>query len=748
LGSGKRRVLALVLLIAGLALAAAGAQGLAWDGAELVQAARAGERVELVFRLNQPAKVNASPWGGASSAIATGLAWRQGAEQGTGVPARLYLEGEAPEAGAIIRTRARLALSERTDTVRVVAHGIGHASAARPDGWRGLIYDLRAGLAARVEPLEEGIALGDVSRIDADLDAALKTTSLTHLTAVSGAHVAIVLGCVLGLAALAGLPRWAVAVLAACTLAGFVALIGPGPSVLRAVLMGLVAVAGAAFGKTRQALAALAAAVLAILLANPWLARSYGLLLSALATAGLIVLAPPLALALERRWPRLPRALAEGIALTASAQLLCAPVIAMFAGQISLTALPANLMAGPAVPVATIAAMLALVLGPVSAPLAGAAAVVGNGAAWYIAAVARWVASWPLAAVAWPSGVGGLLLAVGASAALVWLGWWLSRRRGWVRLVAAGVALAIFIAAGPARAPVGRVFGRGAPADWIAAVCDVGQGTAVAIRAGPAAAVLIDAGPSDGGVGECLDQLSVRRLEAVVLTHFHTDHAGGLADALSGRAVGEVVYGPICGQSEVATAVLRTAQEGGASLRQVTGTDPVRGHAGLTDLTVYPSALAVLCPDNASGVEDSAANDAGLAVLAESGGVPIWALGDLEEAGQSALLAALRRDGAGSGQAGQGQAGQGQAGSAGIGSSDMLYPGAGGLVVVAHHGSASQSERLARALAPRIAVMSAGRDNPYGHPRRETLDLYGSLATVKRTDQDGLIALTAQDLGG
>jgi competence protein ComEC len=723
-------LVAAILLVSGVVVAASGLQGLAWQRSGLGRAGGAEARVDLVLRLNQPAKVRASPWG-AGSVTAVGVAWLEGAEGGPGVPTRALFEGEPPAAGSILRFRARLAGTESADPERLLAKAIGSVSAARPDGWRGLVWDLRAGLGEQANPLLEGIALGDTSRLATGLDADLKATSLTHITAVSGAHVAIVLGAVLGLAALAGCSRWAMAGWGVVTLAGFAALIGPGPSVWRAVAMGLAALAGIAFGKTRLALGALAGAVLLVLLADPWLARSYGLLLSALATAGLIVLAPPLALAVRRRWRRLPRAVVEAAALTASAQLVCAPIITIFAGQISLTALPANLLAAPAVPVATISAMVSLMADPWSPALGGAAAAVGNWAAGYIGAVATWVAGWPLASISWPAGLGGFALAVAATGVLGLGGWWLARRRLYRRIALVLVAVTA-IAAGPARGPALTALGRGVPDDWVAAVCDVGQGTAVAIRAGPEAAILVDAGPERGGVDQCLDQLGVRRLELVVLTHFHADHVGGLAEALRGRALGELVHGDPCGLDPAPAVAL--AQAAGAAVRQIPSGEPVSGQVGMVELTIHPSALAALCPKNAGGGnrdgtggggESEAANNAGLTVTASVRGAVVWCLGDLEGAGQSALLADLISEN-------------------GPGSTVLS---AGGLVVVAHHGSADQSERLAKALAPALAVMSAGQDNPYGHPSGTALELYGSLCEVRRTDRDGAVIVTPADLG-
>jgi competence protein ComEC len=219
----------------------------------------------------------------------------------------------------------------------------------------------------------------------------------------------------------------------------------------------------------------------------------------------------------------------------------------------------------------------------------------------------------------------------------------------------------------------------------------------------------------------------------VVLTHFHADHVGGLADALSGRDVGELAHGPPCGQD--ASPALSIANGAGATVHQIDDTRAVSAQAGAARITLYPSPLAVLCPAGVSSGEDQAANDAGLAVLAESSGVYVWALGDLEQSGQAALLRTLRQEAMPSAVTTEGGA-------------EVSVPGSGAIVVVAHHGSAKQSEPLAQALAPGLSIMSAGRDNSYGHPSQATLDLYAKFGMVKRTDQDGLIVIRPGDLRG
>jgi competence protein ComEC len=526
---GRARFAALTLILAGLFSVGAGAQGLGWERSDVGRLAEAGGRADVVLGLTEPAKARASPWGGPASVTARGELWLAEAAHGPGIAAVARFSGELPASGSVLVFRARLAVADLGATERVTAQAIDEPVVHAPTGWRGIVLRLRAGLGERADPLLAGIVLGDTSQVDESLDAALKTTSLTHITAVSGAHVAIVLGVALGLAALVGAPRWGAALAGGVTLLSFTALVGPSPSVLRAVLMGGAALTGLAAGKRRLALGALGAAVALVLAADPWLARSYGLTLSALATAALIVVAPPLARWLRRAAPRLPGPLAEAAALSCSAQLACAPVIAVFAGQISLSAVPANVAAAPAIPLATIAGLAALALGPVWAAGADAAAWVGNLAAGWVARVAEWVSAWPGAAVAWPKGAAGLTLAVLATAALVGGAFALRRAPRWVAWAVAACLVAGMVLAGPLRRPLRSALGGGVAADWAVAACDVGQGTAVVLRSGQDAAVMVDVGPAGGGVDRCLDDLGVRRLDAVILTHFHQDHVGGLA---------------------------------------------------------------------------------------------------------------------------------------------------------------------------------------------------------------------------
>ncbi|WP_374223884.1 ComEC/Rec2 family competence protein, partial [Streptomyces sp. ISL-11] len=252
------------------------------------------------------------------------------------------------------------------------------------------------GLAPDARALLPGLVVGDTSRIPPDLEEAFRATDLTHLLAVSGSNLAILIAVLIGpahlatraerrgLAARLGIPLRATAVLGACLALGFVIVCRPEPSVLRAAACGLVTLLAIGTGRRRSLLPALAAAALLLVLYDPWLARSYGFLLSVLATGALLTIAPRWSAALRRRG--VPPRVAEALAAAAAAQAVCAPVIAVMAARVSLVAVPCNLLAEAAVAPATVLGFAALAVAPLAMP-----------AAECLAWLAGWPASWAAA---------------------------------------------------------------------------------------------------------------------------------------------------------------------------------------------------------------------------------------------------------------------------------------------------------------------------------------------------------------
>jgi competence protein ComEC len=337
--------------------------------------------------------------------------------------------------GQHVTVEARLRPPRRGDLVAAVAFAadtprlVGRPSAVQR--WAGRIRsslrDACAGLSGDQRGLVPGLVLGDVAAMPPDLTVAFRMTGLTHLNAVSGANVAIVLGAVLAMAQRAGVGRRWRALLAAAALPAFVVLVRPSPSVLRAALMGGLVMTAVMLGRRASSVPILSATVLALVVVDPFLARSPGFAMSVAATAAIVLLAPPWTRRLARRmpWP-----VAVAIAVPAAAQLACTPVLVAAFGQLTPLAVPANMLAAPAVAPATLAGIACALLATISTSAAVPLAHVAGLSAGWLAIVARTFAAIPGAGLRGPTGLTGVLL-VGTIAVACWLFARLVRR--WVR---------------------------------------------------------------------------------------------------------------------------------------------------------------------------------------------------------------------------------------------------------------------------------------------------------------------------
>jgi competence protein ComEC len=578
---------------------------------------------------------------------------------------------------------------------------------AEPAGMLAVAAQLRRGLLAATVGLPHpgaglipGLAVGDTSGVGAELDTAMKASSLSHLTAVSGANCAIVVGLAFGAVAALGGSRRARVAAGLIALAGFVLLVTPEPSVVRAGAMAAIAMIGVLLGRSGAGMALLCLAVTVLLVADPWLAGALGFALSAVATGSLLMFARPLADGLTRRMPR-PLALALSVPL--AAQLACGPLLVSIAPAVPLYGVIANLLAAPAAPVATVVGLAACLSAPVPWLQSGLTAVAWLPAAW-IAGTAQTISSLPGDQVAWPEGPGGVaaLAVVGLAFGIVVAA---PRTRLRVVRIGAGLLVAVVVGIVVGGAALASIAGRWTlPAPWSVLACDVGQGDAVLVRSAEVIA-LIDTGPEPEPLERCLARAGIDRIDLLVLTHFDADHVGG-SEALSGR-VGTVLHGPI-GSAEDER-VLAGFAEGGARV--------VRVHAG-TRGDLGSATWRVLWPP-AQSRAFAAGNDASVVMDIRGGGVPsALYLGDLSASPQAALAAS--------------------------GTLDPPYD----LVKVAHHGSADQDARLYALADPAAALVTVGADNTYGHPRAEILRaLEGIGAVVARTDAEGVIALWRTERG-
>lgn len=609
--------------------------------------------------------------------------------------------------GERVVARGRLAPSDRAEEAALLTGARPPVRIRGPDVWWRMSAALRASIrdaVAHRPPDQAGLVPALVDGDDAGLPAAIeedfRTTGLTHLTAVSGTNLTLVVGALLLLARALGVRRRWLVLVGLLGIAGFVLLARTEPSVLRAAAMGTVGLFAFGPDGRRRGLRALGVAVTALVLVQPALAVSAGFALSVLATAGIVLLGPPLSEALAR-W--LPTGLAEAIAVPTAAQLACTPVIAVLSGQVSLVAIAANLLAGPLVGPATV---LGLLGGLVGLAVPGLGRVCGTGAGWcvgWIIAVARHGAGLPGATIGWGTSAFAiaLLVALCVLVAVVLPG--VLRRRGLGAALGAGLLLVVL-------GVPGRIWsapGFGWPPDgWVLVACDVGQGDGLVLYVAPHAAIVIDAGPDPDAIDGCLDRLSVDRVPLVVLTHFHADHVDGLEGVLRGRRVSAIETTSVL---DPPSSVREVQQIADAARIPVTP-------ASYASTRRYGAAvLQVLHPDIPVPVEGagdgSSANDASVVLLVEVAGVRILLTGDVEPPAQAELA--------------------------------RLVPDLDiDVLKVPHHGSSHQDFDWLATLDPEFAVVSVGADNDYGHPAPRVVEaLEDDGAQVLHTDTGGDLAV-------
>lgn len=623
------------------------------------------------------------------------------------LPVRVGLTPTDPDAlrtldlGARIRVRGASLTPDAGAREVVVIRAAGRFELIAPPAgvWEALwrlrsqFADAAARLPSPGAALIPGLAVGDTAAVGAGLDEAMTVASLSHLTAVSGANCAIVVGLAFGGAALCGARRSIRIAAGLGALALFVLLVTPEPSVVRAAAMAAVAMLAVGLGRARSGLAVLSVAIALLLMLDPWLALTWGFALSVAATASLLVLAGPVAAALSRV---MPRTLALAVAVPLSAQLACGPLLILLDPHVPLLGVLANMIAGPAAPAATIVGLFACLAAPFPVLQDGLVALAWVPASW-IAGVAHTVAATPIQRLPWVEGLPGAVLLGVLSAAFVAAVLLPPRAGARRRALRAGSLAVLAIATGLGAGQVALVSVAASwtvPAGWQIAMCDVGQGDAVLIRSGGAVA-LVDTGPDPEPLRACLDRFAVPRIDLLVLTHFDADHVGGVG-AVAGR-VDAVWHGP---PDDDGARMLDALEAAGARPQQVaTGDTGFLGEAGVR---VYWPATSVRQPGNAASV----------AIDVTGGGLPsILLLGDLPAEAQVRLRGAAR-----------------------LGEYDI--------VKVAHHGSADQDAALYDVVGADLALIPVGKDNDYGHPRETLLDLLRAGGSrVARSDQDGGVAV-------
>jgi competence protein ComEC len=579
---------------------------------------------------------------------------------------------------------------------------------------------LGRGMPAREAELARGFVLGEDEGIDPRTEEDFRRAGLSHLLAVSGQNVTLLALLAMPLMAALGIPLRERLVWVLALIAVYVPLAGAEPSIQRAGVMGAVGILATLSGRRSSRLYALAVALGITLAIDPGVAADIGWQLSFAAVTGIFLLAAPLRRAIGSRLGAgaLRRALAEGAAVTIAATLATAPLIAFHFETFSTTTLAANLLAMPAVAPAMWLGMAAAAASQVPGFPVEALNWLNALLLAYIAQVAAWCGrpSWAeLDVHLSPTGLAAtyLTLAAAVIAAIPF-----ARHRRLISLkrradgpisgrmlpLSAHRRLLLVAALGLVVAGLGWGVGteRGASVAPVAGlrveVLDVGQGDAILLRPAGAPAVLVDGGPPGDGLAEKLEAAGVKRLGAAIVSHDQSDHSGGIEDLFGRLPVARVVY------VRLGRGVLDAAR--------ATGAVPVRAARG-SELRSGGLRLEVLWPPQELLGEASAGadpNQLALVLLARWHDFSMLLAADAEA------------------------------------EAVPLDPGPLDVLKVAHHGSddAGLAALLDRT-APKLAVISVGDDNSYGHPTAGTLStLAGHGIRTLRTDDDGTVTIDVQ----
>jgi competence protein ComEC len=628
--------------------------------------------------------------------------------------------GRSPPRGAILETVVRVAepreadgggFDERAWLARQGVHVVLRGAAWRQVGRRGGLAGVGDRLRDRIEQAVDrgargvrralvlGIVLGEDEGLPERVRQDFRASGLAHLLAVSGQNVAFIVAGVFGAGWLLRPSRAVRELTAIAVIAAYVLAVGWQPSVVRAGVAGVLASLAWLVARPRDRWHFLSLGALVLLVWAPTSVLEPGFQLSFVAVAGIFVGVPRAQRILEG-YP-LPRGSADALGVAIVCGLVTAPVVLVHFGQAPVYTVLANVLAFPAVPVVLGLGLLAAVADPVAPGAATALAWLAGWAAAWLELVARLIASLPGAQIGIRTAV-VVAIAIGACwAAARYAGVRVSARTSPLALAAAGSALVLLTA--------GWLWVRPAPV-WDqptglrVTFLDVGQGDAVLLET-PSARVLVDQGPPEANVAGQLAAMGIRSLSALVLTHPQRDHVGGAADVIRQLRVGVVLDPDLAATGPERDEAVAAAAERGVPVRTVRVGSEFQA-SGLRLRVLWP-------PDPGLPTEDP--NQNAVVLAASYGEMDVFLPADAE----SDVTARLHLD-----------------------SFEILK--------VAHHGSADPGlQDELRVLRPRIAVISAGRNNDYGHPRPETL---AALATVSglalyRTDEHGRVVVESDGRG-
>lgn len=630
------------------------------------------------------------------------------------VPILVYVSGDQLDQVWNLPPGTELTLTGKISNSNLLRGAAGQLSVTTevqidngPPNFQNIAFLFRDGLHRALDStnslasgLVPGLAIGDESRVSAELENDMKAAGLAHLTAVSGSNVTLLIAIVLAIGSRLKFSTRTNYYVALIALAAFVVIVRPQPSVLRASAMGVIMVIALLSKSAKSPLPALIASVVLLIALDPWLAISFGFALSVFATAGLLLWAKALLLSFDQHISkRIPGWILTGLVVTVCAQVAVFPLMIALGAKISLGSLPANLISVPLAGPTMVLGLLAALVAPIFFPLAQLIAWLAILPATIIAISAKLIAGQSWLIIPWPTGLIGVALSIGFISYLIWL------KINWIKFAAEQKAInvvALIVVIFIIWQPPTRSLTQWVPSNWQIVSCDVGQGDATVIRTNKNEAVLIDVGGDPELIDSCLTELKIKKIPLLLLTHFHADHVVGLPGAIANRDIGQIRVSPLAEPPLTTEFVNQVLQENELHAQVLTYPEYIR--IGQVELfTVWPKAKI-------NGASNTP-NNASVSVLVKTENLTALIPGDVEPIAQDEMLKLVGKL-----------------------KVDVLK--------IPHHGSRYQSKVFAQRTAPQLAIVSCGENNSYGHPAIETIYLYELIgAKVVRTDQLGSIAI-------
>ena len=560
-----------------------------------------------------------------------------------------------------------------------------------------------------------GILLGNDNGIPPELAEDFRTTGMTHIIAISGFNIAILIAILVNVAE-KFMSRRSAVIFAISGIVLYTILVGADASVVRAAIMGgIYLIANRWLGRPNFAYASLFLSGLLMTLVNPFTLWDVGFQLSFTATLGLMLYGTPFTQWTRNRllrWldegivNRVMGLLSEAVLITLAAQVLTLPLMMAYFGQLSLISLVSNAFILPAQPGVMIWGGLATLAGLV-VPFVGQ---VFAWVAWLFLSYTIWLvrlfARVPAATVPVDISLTGIVLIYVAIAAVTWYAKQGDERRAAVRAslqrnltqrlaVGASLLAAILSVSWSASQPDGQLH---------IVFMDVGQGDATLIVTPNGRQVLIDGGFYPTVLNDQLGRQMPfwdRDIDIMVATHPDADHVAGLVEVFARYEIGRLITdGEGLGESPIYDEVLLAAERAGTAVH------PARvGEIIHLDERVR---LEVLHPGDTLNRESRNENSVSMRLV--YGDFSFLFTGDAEEAAEREMLAT------------------------GLPLQSLVFK-------AGHHGSRSSSTMpFLEAVRPQIMVVSAGLDNRFGHPHPEVLERAAAVGTaVLRTDELGTI---------